>query len=312
MERVWTGDLESDGLLDTATRVWCGVFKNFHTEEIKQFYPGSHESPIQAMLKFLDEGVDVLSMHGGTGFDWPLLEKLHDYKYRRIKVDTLLVSRLQRPNRRSPPTCPNKNAPHSVEAWGYRVGRGKPEHNDWSVFSRDMLHRCTEDVEIQHLILKALIEEGKGQDWRDAHMMTGKLFERLQKQEQYGWLVDQDHMHFCVKMLTKWIERIDRVIIPYLPMIVEIEETRFPPAEREEKGEYRYVQKPFKKNGEYTSHVNKWLDAEEPKAGLGYKVCHNNVAGPFSRVVFRRTDLNSNAEVKNFLLSEGWEPNEWN
>src|SRR5690606_2933909 len=36
------------------------------------------------------------------------------------------------------------------------------------------------------------------------------------------------------------------------------------------------------------------------------------LAGPFSRVAFRRVDLDSNSEVKNFLLSLGWEPTEWN
>jgi DNA polymerase I-like protein with 3'-5' exonuclease and polymerase domains len=89
------------------------------------------------------------------------------------------------------------------------------------------------------------------------------------------------------------------VITPYLPLIVEPEETK-------EKGEYKYIKKPFLKSGKYSQSVSDWyantnLDADEQP-----------VCGPFSRLSFRRTNLNSNAETKDFLLDMGWEPLEWN
>lgn len=293
--KVLIGDLEANGLLQNATRVWCGAFKDINTGEMRTFGPDN----IKEMLQFLDNS-DVLIMHNGIGYDWPLLEKLYGYKYKGKKVDTLIMSRLLNPKRIVPPHCPNKKAgPHSVEAWGYRVGRGKPEHNEWDKYSPEMLHRCKEDVEIQHLIYNALLEESKGFNWRDAFIMSFQLFEHLQKQEQYGWHVDVDHMHFCIKQLTRWIERIDRVIYPHLPNILEVEESK-------KNGEYNYIKKPFLKSGRYSESVVNWY----ANSGINPDVV--TVVGPFSRIKLRRTDLDSNEETKDFLLDMGWEPLEWN
>ncbi len=295
MKRIVIGDLEANGLLDTATTVHCGVFKDIETGEVNKFRP----TQIHEMLAYLDT-VDVLIMHNGIGYDWPLLNKLYNYDFKGERVDTLIMSRLLKPKRLLPPNCPNKKAgPHSVEAWGYRVGRGKPEHNDWEVFSEEMLHRCSEDVEIQHLIYNALLEEAKGKNWKDAFKLTFKLFHYLQKQEAYGWQVDREHMDRCVHQLEHWIARIDRALDKHLPLIVEINESK-------EKGEYKYIKKPFLKSGEYSASVTAWygLNSISP--------ADMPVNGPFSRVGFRKVDLNSNDETKEFLLDSGWEPLEWN
>lgn len=292
--RIATGDLEADGLLDTATRVWCGVFKE-DDGTIRKFRP--HQ--INEMLEYMDT-IDVLKMHNGIGYDWPLLKKLYGYTYKGKKVDTLIMSRLLNPKRVLPPHCPNRNAgPHSVEAWGYRVGRGKPEHNEWDKFSEEMLHRCSEDVEIQTLIYNSLLEESKGGNWRNAFLLTFELFEHLQLQEEYGWLVDQNHMARCIRVLDRYIRWIDRAVVPQLPDILEVEETK-------EKGEYKYVKKPFLKSGEYSESTLNWCARNHIDPST------KPVLGGFTRVNFRKVNLNSGAETKDYLLSVGWEPLEWN
>jgi len=292
--RVCVGDLEGDGLLDTITIIWCGVFKDLYTKEVFKFRP--HQIP--EMLSFMDT-VDVLIMHNGIGFDWPALEKLYGYEYKGKKVDTLVMSRLLDPKRLVPFMCPNKKAgPHSVEAWGYRVGRGKVEHNDWSQFSEEMLHRCAEDVEIQCLIFNELEKEFNSGDWKDALKLTQKLFTYLHKQAEYGWLVDKDHMVSCISLLDHWITRIDKALAKHLPLIVEIQETK-------EGGQYKYIKKPFLKSGDYSESVKTWYNAGvDPLAFV--------VSGPFTRISFRKVDLDSAIETKDFLLKSGWEPAVWN
>lgn len=216
--RICVGDIEADGLLPDATQIWCGVFKDIKTGVVKKFWPDLGHDWQQEMKDYLDT-VDVLIMHNGIQYDKPLLKKVWDYDYKGKLVDTLWMSRLQNPKRMLPPNAPDKRiGPHSVEAWGLRFGRLKPNHEDWSQFSGDMLHRCSEDVEIQHLTYNALMEEGKPYNWINAHKLTFKLFEILQKQEEYGWLVDQPYMHKCIHMLTHWMDRIDRVMAPHLPL----------------------------------------------------------------------------------------------
>lgn len=293
--RICFGDLEANGLLREATHVHCGVFLDDETDEVIKFRP--HQ--VQEMLAYMDS-IDVLIMHNGIGYDWPLLKKLYGYEFKGKKVDTLVMSRLLDPKRQVPFTCPDKKTgPHSIKAWGYRVGRGKPDHDDWENFSEAMLHRCTEDVQILKLVYQALMQEAKGGKWKNAFLLSFKLFENLQRQEEHGWLVDKEYMLKCVSQLEHWINRIDKVLTPNLPLILEIEETKIG-------GEYKYVKKPFLKSGKPSETLCRWL------ADSNTSVDDSPVCGPFSRVSFRRIDLNSNQETKDYLLSEGWEPLEWN
>lgn len=288
-------DLEANGLLREATKVHCGVVKQQGQEALSKYGP----SQVKELLKHLDT-FDVLIAHNGTGYDFPLLEKLYKWKFRGKVVDTLIMSRLLDPKRLVPFNCPDKGiGPHGLEAWGYRVGRGKPAHDDWENYSEEMLHRCSEDVEILELVYNKLLEESKGGKWKKAFQMSFELFTHLQKQEEYGWLVDRPHMDRCINQLSRWIGLIDRVVTPKLPRIIEIEETK-------KGGEYNYIRKPFLKSGAYSQSVIDWC------ASSGWSPSDKPVVGCFSRISFRFTDLNSNAETKDFLLSLGWEPLEWN
>lgn len=288
-------DLEANGFLDTADRVWCGVFKNKSTGQITAFEP--HQ--MQEMLAFMDT-IDVLIMHNELGYDLPLLKKIHRYKFKGKKVDTLVMSRLLNPKRITPYNCPDRSVtPHSIEAWGYRVGRGKPAHNEWDRYSPEMLHRCTEDVEILALVYEELMKEAGGDNWRNAFLLSFDLFENLQKQEEFGWLVDKEHMDFCIRQLTTWIRRIDSVIVPKLPLILEVDEAK-------EKGEYKYVKKPFLKSGAYSEVTARWCIDNH------FDIDARPVWGCYSRISFRRVNLDSGLETKDYLLSQGWEPLEWN
>ena len=295
--RIVVADLEANGLLREATKVWCGCFKDIKTKERWSFRP--HQ--IQEMLEFMDT-CDVMIMHNGIAYDWPLLEKLHNYKYKGTKVDTLIMSRLQSPNRKLPFNMPKgigKVGAHSVQAWGYRVGRGKVEHEDWHEFSEDMMHRCEEDVEIQHLIYNALLEEAKGMGWGNAWKLTFNLFDILHKQEEYGWLADRPYMDKSISLLTHWIRKIDKAVTPSLPLIRVINETK-------KDGEFNYVRKPFLKSGEYAAITKRWYEDNQIDSE---KV---SVCGVFSRISYRTVDLDSNMETKDYLLSQGWQPEEWN
>lgn len=295
--RIGLFDLEANGLLDTVDTLHCCVIKDKDTGQIYKFYPKPYY--IEEMLDCL-ESFDVLISHNGIGYDFPLLKKLFNWEYRGKKVDTLIMSRLLNPKRLVPFNCPDKGiGPHGIQAWGYRVGRGKPEHNDWNVFSEAMLHRCTEDVEILHLVYDELIKESKGGKWKNAFLLSFKLFENLQKQEEYGWLVDEKYMHRCMSQLDNWVRRIDSVLVPNLPLRLEIEESKV-------KGIYNYIKKPFLKSGKYSEASLSFCEA--------VNIPHGDfpIGGPFSRVSFRPVNLNSNAETKEYLLAEGWEPLEWN
>ena len=293
--KVYVFDLESDNLLEEATKIHCGVVANLNDDRTWKYRPHEIDQLVSQLMK-----ADVLIGHNIISYDLPLIEKLTGQVFKGKVVDTLVMSRLHKPKRTLPIHAKNKRAgPHSLYSWGVRCGRDKPDYDAWEEFDEDMLHRCSEDVEINKLTFFELMKEVKGQSWRDAHLLTFELFKNLHKQEQYGWLVDQPYMDKCVDILTHWIERIDNTIVPLLPLKLIVEEQKV-------KGEYKYVQKPFKKNREYSAQVLNWM------ALCDMDSSEKSVVGPFSRISYRTVSLDSNDETKDYLLSQGWEPETWN
>ena len=291
--KVATFDIETDGLLPELTRVWCASVIEHATGHQRSFNPQN----IHQLTDYLDT-FDALVGHHCIGFDFPALRKVFGWEYKGIKIDTLLMSRMQRPNREKPKGYKGRGV-HSVEAFGYRFGQHKVEHEEWDKFSEHMMVRCEEDARIQVQIYDYLLKEGANEGWTNAHMLNHKLFHYLQMQEEYGWMVDQPWMHECVATLTRWMGKIDKAITPRLPLVTEVEENKV-------KGEYNHVKKPFLKDGSYAAITLRFFGADS------VAVRDRLVVGPFSRVSFRPVDLDKNVEVKQYLLSLGWEPKEWN
>ena len=293
----WVLDIEANGLYDTVTKLHCAVASTLDGKDVRRF----DNTQMDEFVAFL-KTVDVWIGHNIIQYDIPTVEKVLGYKFTGKKVDTLLMSRLQNPHRTAPPQAQNKKEAmkvHGLYAWGVRVGIDKPEIEYWDEYTPEILHRCEEDVRINVATYHALKKEGKGQNWRDAHLMTFTLWENLWKQEQAGWLLDEAYIHKSIKLLTHWIERIDRVLAKYLPVTMDILETK-------KDGEYNYVRKPFMKSGKYSASVEKHYGEGNSFVDTGL------VCGPFTRINYRPIDLGSAAEVKDWMLSQGWEPAEWN
>lgn len=280
-------DLEADGLMPEVTQVWCCVAQDVDTGEEFIFEP--HQ--IQEMLSFLSSCKELIG-HNIVEYDIPVLEKLYGFSYDGGVFDSLIVSRLQRAKRVKPPGC--KAGPHSVEAWGMRFGRGKPEHEDWSQYSPEMLHRCREDVEIQKMIYNYLLEEGKDHNWATARKAAFKFFEVMGKQEQYGWLMDEEKIHSGIHMLDHWVRKIEAFVVPTIPKVREVAK------------EKQWHDKPFTQAGKYKAHTINWMES------VGLTPDDRPIGGSFTPVLYRDIDLGKQVEVKRYLLSQGWRPREWN
>lgn len=139
-------DAEFNGLYEEADRMWCIVTKDRVTGQVNKYPPDGLQEGIRALEK-----ADELIGNNIIDFDLRLIKKLYPYfKPRCLVLDTMLLSQLLQPDRAGG---------HSLEAAGERQGRLKPEHEDWSRFSPEMLHRCTEDVEINHVFYEELMNE---------------------------------------------------------------------------------------------------------------------------------------------------------
>jgi len=154
--RVLVFDTESDGFVDEATRVWCIAAQDKDDKVMgKLFTPDM----VQVGLAYL-HSADVLVCHNFKKHDGPLLKKLYGWepKSHQVVVDTLIYSRMLYPKRPNPEGYTGK-APHSLEAWGLRLGFSKQEHEDWSKYTDEMGTRCLTDVKINQLLLEELERE---------------------------------------------------------------------------------------------------------------------------------------------------------
>ena len=295
-------DLEADGLYHEATQIWCAVFKCAATGQVWKFRT---QAKIEAML----DRATVLIMHHGIGYDVPLLKKIYGYEYKGRVLDTVLLSRELYKNVPLPEQMKldykekgkKLDGPHSLAAWGYRLGRGKVEHEDWSQYSPEMMHRCVEDVEITHLVYLEMQKKlSNGAFPPRAVWLTMDFMDCISRQEKHGWKLDIPRCERYIRQLTTWVERIDRTLYPQLPMIPTIKEDKVVD------GVTEGVTSPYTKAGTLSLNLQKWIDKNDLD---GFS---NSVGGPFCRVAFRRVNLASDKEVKEFLLNLGWQPEEYN
>lgn len=164
-------DAEANGLFPEVDTIHCIVAKEVITGYRECVKPESIEGFFMNGKSLLNRAT-LLIGHNVIGYDMKLFRELAGWTTECKIFDTYIMSMLLNPNRPHPEGCPKsitnketgvkkKIGPHSLAAWGYRVGRGKVEHDDWSVFTPEMLHRCVEDVEITELVYYQLLEEMK-------------------------------------------------------------------------------------------------------------------------------------------------------
>jgi DNA polymerase-1 len=79
-------------------------------------------------------------------------------------LDTLVLSRL------FDATLADHKKPHSIEAWGQRLGVKKvgADISDWSVWTQEMEDRCKSDVEINYLLFKRFEKFIVSERWQKA------------------------------------------------------------------------------------------------------------------------------------------------
>lgn len=144
--REFVFDIESDGLLDTVTKIHClsysqadGRFKGtiYSEKDIKDFL--SHDY--------------IYIGHHVIGYDFKALEKIYGIKRPKHIFDTLAWSWYLFPDR----------AEHGLESWGEDFGIPKPKIDNWQDLTiEEYTHRCEEDVKINtklYQLIKSKMKE---------------------------------------------------------------------------------------------------------------------------------------------------------
>jgi len=162
-------DLETNGLLNDATRIHCISLywqqddrtESFNDEpyadDPKDLPMGANYSITSGVSAL--EVADVLIGHNIIGFDIPIIKKFYPwFNPGGVIIDTLLLSRLYHPNlfdidqRRAWKHMPLQlYGRHGLESYGYRLNEYKGNFGkttDWSTWSQEMQDYCEQDVTV--------------------------------------------------------------------------------------------------------------------------------------------------------------------
>ena len=155
-------DLETDGLLNDATKIHCVAIYDTETNQTSVY---NDESPGQGMSNPVVRGVQTLEDaecfvgHNIIGFDLPIIRSIFPwFNPSGSCIDTLLLSRLYHPNMMAVDQKRHwQHMPlqlygrHSLESYGYRLGEYKGDFgktSDWKEWSQEMEDYCVQDVEV--------------------------------------------------------------------------------------------------------------------------------------------------------------------
>lgn len=195
-------DIETDGLLDTTKRFWCGWLYDSYTD----LYTGYTD---------LDEFFDALNKYGTSGynivghnickFDIPALKKLKgerfEFDVRDVCIDTLVLARLIYSNikdtdvglMRSGRLPKALYGSHSLKAYGYRMGELKGTYGEhegaWDKFTHEMYEYNKQDVVVTLKLFQKLMAKGYP---LKAIQLEHDIAWVMAKQERNGFVFDKD------------------------------------------------------------------------------------------------------------------------
>lgn len=265
--RFLVGDIESMGLLRQtreANDLHIITVEDYYSGEQFVFFDpvekrknptelptweGDQDGYIADGVKFLMEA-EAISFQNYVGFDGLVLEKcfpwfkLNPRESRKHKqhtdvfpfrmMDTMVLSQLLYPDRpldfKAYGLGMGNTGAHSIAAHGIRMGRHKPEHEDWSTLTEDMIHRNREDVSIGRDMLRYLMEG----DWaehvargankhtgctiHDAYAMEVQVAMMIARQEQRGFRFDMSQAVKDYETIDKEMASIAEAVEPYIPL----------------------------------------------------------------------------------------------
>lgn len=230
-------DIEANGYLYEADRVWCIVSKDLQTREVVRSHT---EKDIRKHIELLNSYNSVIG-HNILGYDLPLLSKLYPDLV-QISIpeqvqDTFVMSALFKPDR---------IGGHSLESWGARLHYPKTEFDAFGKFSADMLKYCENDVEVNARLYEFLQREKSLWDWDESLKLEYRLAYIQANQELNGVGFDEEEAINLFEEIQREIDEIDAKLYAELPLRPVMFGTE--------------VSRPFLKTGGYSKAVRDWYE----------------------------------------------------
>jgi len=155
-------DIETNGLYDQATEVFCIVIHDINKQQTFSYGPDRTADALAHLAT-----ADVLIGHNVIFYDVPVLAKLCNFKSNARIIDTLICTRLIWPkevledldNEQYPQVPKANRGSASLKAWGWRLANHKITFKDFSEFSQEMLDYCVQDVMVTRSLWQFIVKQ---------------------------------------------------------------------------------------------------------------------------------------------------------
>ena len=277
-------DIESDGLLDTVTKIHCLSYAKYVRGELVEKNTLVNYEDMRDFL-FWNK---TLCGHNIVRYDVPVLKKLLNINFDKHRlIDTLALSWYLYPMKKK----------HGLEQWGDELGVKKPEIEDWTNLKlEDYIHRCESDVKINSLLFskqKTYLIHIYGTDEIKINNLINYLVFKLdcaREQEEVGCKINLSLVNQSLQELYSLRDEKLRNLIEAMPKNITYKEVRKP-------------NKTHKINGDLSNAGIKWFNL----------LAEEGLPQDYSEVVTVKVseeDGNpaSTIQLKSWLESLGWEP----
>lgn len=126
-------------------------------------------------------------------------------------------------------------------------------------------------------------------DWAQAFLVESQVAHIMSQQEKRGVWFNRQRAQWLIHRLNEMVLHIDLVAVPLMPKVMRVT---------------NQFSKPFLKSGQPNTRLIKWMD----ETGID----RATIGGPFTGIAWDDFNLGSGDKVKDWLLDQGWVPDEWN
>jgi len=204
-DEIFAFDLESNGLYDDVTEIFCIVIHDLKRNKTFTYGPDC----IDDALAHLDSA-DTLIGHNIIFYDCSVIEKLYPdtVKFNEKKlIDTLVCSRLIWPKEKlyEEDDLRYQNVPQklkgssSLKAWGYRLSDHKIDFKDFSQYSEELAAYCRQDVAVTIKLFDLITQQNCASS---ALTLEHSLARCIERQIRSGFPFDLDAALDLVDKLT--------------------------------------------------------------------------------------------------------------
>lgn len=282
-DKLWGIDVEGDLIPSTEIYLLCAI--NLGTRE--RVALRSYAEMRDWLYARMQEGCFFVA-HNGIGYDCPTLNRIvgSQITISRI-IDTNVMSQVYNPGIKPPP--PMKTKPHSLKAWGHRVGLEKIEFDDFTGWTPEMEEYCFRDVEVCLRTYERLSARMREKGFTETGLaLEHKAAFVLSKQKENGCYFDLEEAHHLYNKLREMEKDIeDRVNVFWPPEMCVV----FHGAQA------------LKKDG---SHTQNFIRHSEL-----YEKVLQTPDGGYDCYDYVYFDVGSPNQRRQKLLDLGWEPREY-